>query len=148
MKSSIAKMTRTHLLGIFFAILTTISTGSSVWADSIAQHQECASNCERIALSEGHEQTENFTQIKTASANQATFTPAEQVGTLQPLESAAAADVRAAVPRVTPSSTDATEGGSAPGPRFFLIIGSVLIGVRLIISYRSRKLRKLAAETH
>ena len=41
-----------------------------------------------------------------------------------------------------------TEGGSTPGPRSFLLIGLVLIGVRLIISYRSRKVKNLATETH
>jgi hypothetical protein len=148
MKAAMAEITRNHLLRIFFALLTTFSTGSLVWAYSVAQNQDCASNCERIALPQSHEQIEVFAQIKTPAANPASFPPAEQVGALQPLESAAGVDVRVAGPRVTPSSADATEGGSTPGPRFFLIIGSVLIGVRLIISYRSRKLRKLAAETH
>jgi hypothetical protein len=148
MKAAIAEIIRTHLLRLFFSLLTTFSTGSWVWAYSVAQNQDCASNCERIALPQSHQQIEVFAQIKTQAANPASFPPAEQVGALQPLESAVGVDVRVAGPRVTPSGADATEGGSTPGPRFFLIIGSVLIGVRLIISYRSRKLRKLAAETH
>jgi hypothetical protein len=148
MKAAMAEITRNQLLRIFFALLTTFCTGGLVWAYSVAQNQDCASNCERIALPQSHEQIEVFAQIKTPAGNPESFTPAEQVGALQPLESAAGVDVRVAGSRVTPSSADPTEGGSTPGPRFFLIVGSVLIGVRLIISYRSRKLRKLAAETH
>jgi hypothetical protein len=143
-----AEIIRNHLLRVFFALLTAFSTGSLLWAYSVAQNQDCTSDCERIALSESHQQIEVFTKIKTTSANPATFIPAKQVGAVQPLESAAGGDVYAAVPRVIPSSADASEGGSTPGPGFFLIIGSVLIAARVIISSRSRKLRKLAAETH
>jgi hypothetical protein len=146
MKAPMAE-TRNRLLRVFLALLTTFSTGSLVWADSVAQHQDCASNCEQIAQSQSHEQFGVFTQIKPTSANPVTVTPVEQVNALQPLEPAAAADVRAAGPPVTPSNADASEGGSAPGPNSFLIMGSVLIGARLIISYRSRKPRKMAAET-
>ena len=69
-------------------------------------------------------------------------------------------EVQSAAAGTIPSKTDqgptsaqalanpATEGGSTPGPRFFLLIGLVLIGVRLIISYRSRKVKNLATGTH
>jgi hypothetical protein len=140
--------TRTYLFGTFFVLLIIFSTGNLVSAYSVAPNQDCASNCERIALLQNHEQIGAFNEIKTPSVSPAAFTPAEQVGAIQPLASAAVDEVHAAAPRATPSGADATEGGSTPGPRFFLIIGSVLIGVRLIISHRSRKVRKLAAETH
>ena len=70
------------------------------------------------------------------------------------------AEVQAAVVGSRPSTSDqgvanaqtlvnpATESASTPGPRSFLLIGLVLIGVRLIISYRSRKVKNLATETH
>jgi hypothetical protein len=150
MKVAMAEITRNHFLGVFFTLLTTFSTGSLVRADSVAQNQDCASNCEQSAQHQSHAQFGVSTQIKTTPASPASFLAAEQVAVVQPLESAAGGDVHAAVPppRVTSSSADASEGGSTPGPRFFLIIGSILIGARLIISYRSRKLRKLAAETH
>jgi hypothetical protein len=147
MKAPMAAIIRNRLLRVFFALLTTFFTGSLVWADSAAQHQDCASHCEQIAQSQSHEPFGVFPQMKPTSANPVTVNPIEQVDALQPLEPAAGADVRAAGPRVTPSSADASEGGSAPGPNSFLIIGSVLISARLIISYRSRKPRKLAAET-
>jgi hypothetical protein len=148
MKAAMTEIIRNHLLRLFFALLTTFSTGTLVWAYTVAQNQDCASNCEPIALSQSHERIGVFTQVNATSANPATFASAEQVGALQPSQSAAAGDVHAAAPRVASSSADASEGGSTPGPRFFLIIGSILIGARLIISYRARKLRKLAAETH
>ena len=127
MKAAMVEITRNHLFRVFFALLTTSSLGSSVWA---------------------HEQIGTFSQIKPPAVRPISFAPAEQVGALQPMESSGGGDVRTAVPRVTPSNADASDGGSNPEPRFFLIIGSVLIGIRLIISYWSRKLRKLAAETH
>jgi hypothetical protein len=127
MKAAMVEITRNHLFRVFFALLTISSLGSSVWA---------------------HEQIGTFSQIKPPTVRPISFAPAEQVGALQPMESSGGGDVRTAVPRVTPSNADASDGGSNPEPRFFLIIGSVLIGIRLIISYWSRKLRKLAAETH
>ena len=134
------------MLRIFFALLIT-SAGSLVWGYPVAGNQGCATNCEGTALPQVHEQIEVYAQAKTAPANPAIFSP-EQVGALQPVESAMVDDVHAAPSRVTPSSAEGTDDGSTPGPRFFLIFGSVLIGARLIIAYRSRKLRKLAAETH
>ena len=41
----------------------------------------------------------------------------------------------------------ASDGGSALGPHFFLLIGLALIGLRLIIAYRSRKVKNLAEGT-
>jgi hypothetical protein len=68
-------------------------------------------------------------------------------------------DAQSAVVASTPSASDqgavnaqaivnpATESASTPSSRFFLVIGFVLIGARLI-SYRSRKVKNLATETH
>jgi hypothetical protein len=146
MKAAMVKITRNVLFSVFFALLTTSSLGGSVWAYSGTQNQDCSSNCERIALPE----IGRFSQITPPAVHPVNFASTEQVGALQPME-ARAGEVHAAVPRVTPSNADASDGGSGgpgPGPRFFLTLGSVLIGIRLIISYRSRKVRKLAAETH
>jgi hypothetical protein len=145
MKAVMAKITRNVLFRVVFALLTASSLGGSVWAYSGTQNQDCSSNCERTALPE----IGRFSQLKPPAVHPVNFASTEQVGALQPME-ARGAEVHAAVPRVTPSNPDASDGGSGPGPgpQFFLTIGSVLIGIRLIISYRSRKVRKLAAETH
>lgn len=76
------------------------------------------------------------------------------------MDLSSASDVRATTPGPTLSRTEqgssttqanknpATEGASTPAPSFFLLLGLALIGIRLVISYRSRKLKNLATETH
>jgi hypothetical protein len=93
------------------------------------------------------------------SARTASLTPIDRTSALQSVD-LASVDVQPAAAGSIPSKTDqgptsaqalansATEGGSTPGPRSFLLVGLVLIGVRLIISYRSRKVKNLATETH
>ena len=95
-----------------------------------------------------------------ALARTASFTPADQNTAPQSVDRINSVDVQSAAAGSIPSKTDqgptsaqalvspGTEGGSTPGPRSFLLIGLVLIGVRLIISYRSRKVKNLATETH
>ena len=93
------------------------------------------------------------------SARTASLTPTDRTSALQSVD-LASVDVQPAAAGSIPSKTDqgptsaqalansATEGGSTPGPRSFLLVGLVLIGVRLIISYRSRKVKNLATGTH
>jgi len=93
------------------------------------------------------------------SARTASLTPTDRTSALQSVD-LASVDVQSAAAGSIPSKTDqgptsaqalansATEGASTPGPRSFLLVGLVLIGVRLIISYRSRKVKNLATGTH
>jgi hypothetical protein len=94
------------------------------------------------------------------SARAASLTPIDRTSTLQSADLANGVEIQSAAAGTIPSKTDqgppstqalansATEGGSTPGPRSFLLVGLVLIGVRLIISYRSRKVKNLATGTH
>ena len=93
------------------------------------------------------------------SARTASLTSTDQTSALQSVD-LASVDVQPAAAGTIPTKTEqgsasaqalansATEGGNTPGPRSFLLIGLVLIGVRLIISYRSRKVKNLATGTH
>lgn len=93
------------------------------------------------------------------SARTASLTPTDRTSALQSVD-LASIDVQSAAAGSIPSKTDqgptsaqalansAIEGGSTPGPRSFLFVGLVLIGVRLIISYRSKKVKNLATGTH
>ena len=93
------------------------------------------------------------------SARTASLTPTDRTSALQSVD-LASVDVQSAAAGSIPSKTDqgptsaqalansATEAGSTPGPRSFLLVGLVLIGARLIISYRSRKVKNLATGTH
>ncbi|HSF57632.1 MAG TPA: hypothetical protein VLD83_06150 [Candidatus Binatia bacterium] len=144
MKAAITEITRNYLFRVFLALSTVASVGSSVWAYYGIENQGCSVNCERIALAE----ISRYSQITPPAIRPVNFAPAEQVGAVRPVESGGG-EVHAAVPRVMPSNPDTTsEGENNLGAGSFLIAGSVLIGIRLTISYRSRKVRKLAAQTH
>jgi len=128
MKAAIARVTRELFFIVFLGLLSPICFGNSV------------------------------------SARTASLTPTDRNTALQSADLINSVDngvdVQAAAAGSIPSKTDqgatsaqtlvstGTEGGSTPGPRSFLLIGLVLIGVRLIISYRSRKVKNLATETH
>jgi hypothetical protein len=144
MKAAMIEITRNHFFGVFLALSTTCFFGSSVWAYYGMPNQDCSNNCERIALAE----IGKLSQIMPPAVHPVNFASTEQVGALQPME-ARGGEVHAAVPRVMPSNPDTTsEGENNLGAGSFLVVGSVLIGIRLTISYRSRKVRKLAAQTH
>ncbi|HSE91190.1 MAG TPA: hypothetical protein VLJ79_33585 [Candidatus Binatia bacterium] len=124
MKAAMGKITRKHFFVIFLGLLSAFSFGIS------------------------------------ASARAAELAPTDRISALQSADLGSGIDAQAAAPGSMPSNTSqvatsaqalknpGTEGGSTPGPRFFLVIGLALIGVRLIISYRSRKVKNLATETH
>lgn len=124
MEAAIAGITRKRLFIIFLGIASTLSFGISV------------------------------------SARTTSLTPTDRTSALQSVDLANSVEVQSAAAGTIPSKTDqgpssaqalvnpATEGGGTPGPRSFLLIGLVLIGVRLIISHRSRKVKNLATGTH
>jgi hypothetical protein len=154
MKAVTARVTRKNFFVILLGLLSAFSLESSVWPYSVTQNQNCSGNCE------SHERLAAFTQTKTLDARTVSFTPADRISALQSADLASGADVQAATSGSTLSNTDqvptstqalknpGTEGGSTPGPSFFLLIGLALIGVRLVISYRSRKVKNLATQTH
>jgi hypothetical protein len=151
--AAIARATRKHFFVIFLGLLSAFSLGSSVWPYSVAQNQNCSVNCE------SHERPATLPHTKALDLRTASFTPVDGIGVLQSNVSDVG-DVQAATSGSTLSNTGqvptsaqvlnnpGTEGGSTPGPRFFLLIGLALIGVRLVISYRSRKVKNLATGAH
>jgi len=152
MKATMARITRKHFFIIFLGLLSAFSLGSSIWSESVAQTQDCSGDCEKV------EQIA-VTHSKTLDVGTASFTPADGISVQQTADLGGGSDVRAVTSESTLSSTNQgstraqalkspeTEGGSTPGPRFFLLIGLALIGVRLIISFRSRKMKNLATGT-
>jgi hypothetical protein len=154
MNVAMARVTHKPFFVIFLGLLSAFSLGSSAWSYSVAQNQNCSGNCET------HERLATFTHDKPLNVGAATFTLAEGTNGIQAADLGGGSEVRAATSGSTLSNTDqgtasaqalknpGTEGGSTPGPRFFLLIGLALIGVRLVISYRSRKVKNLATGTH
>lgn len=147
MKAAIARVTRKLFFIIFLGLPSVFSFGSSAWADSGSQNQDCSGDCEKVAPSGTNKRI-------------AAFTPADPINVVQTANLSGGSDIRTTTPGSKPPHTDqgltsaqglvnpATEGGSTPGPRSFLLFGLVLIGVRLIISHRSRKVKNLATGTH
>jgi hypothetical protein len=124
MKAAIARVTRKPFFTMFLGLASALSFGISV------------------------------------SAHTTNLTPTDRTSALQSVDLASGVDVQPAAAGSIPSKTDqrptsaqalvnpGTEGGNTPGARSFLLIGLVLIGARLIISYRSRKVKNLATGTH
>src|SRR4029077_12399681 len=137
---------------IFLVLLAASSLQSSRWADSIVSNQACSSNCEAVTAPTIHEQLATSVDIKTAGAADATSPT--RLAQSAPVNSSG--EAHAATPRSTPSNGDegpdkansGSEGGGNPGPHLFLLIGFALIGVRLIVAYRSKKARNLATGTN
>ena len=154
MKAATARVTHKHFFVIFLGLLSAFFLGSTSWPYSVAQNQNCSGNCE------SHERLAAFTHDKPLNVGAESFTLAEGINVIQAPDLGGGSDVRAATSGSTLSNTGqvptsaqalnnpGTEGGSTPGPRFFLLIGLALIGVRLVISYRSRKVKNLATGTH
>ena len=135
MKAAMARVTHKHFFVIFLGLLSAFSLASSAWPYSVAQNQNCSGNCE------SHERLAAFTHSKPLDVDAVSFTLAEETNVIQ------AADLSGGISAQALKSPG-TEGASTPGTPFFLLIGLALIGVRLIISYRSRKVKNLATETH
>ena len=154
MKAAMARVTCKHFFLIFLGLLSAFFLGSTSWPYSVAQNQNCSGNCE------SHERLAAFTHDKPLNVGAESFTLAEGINVIQAADLGGGSDVRAATSGSTLSNTGqvptsaqalnnpGTEGGSTPGPRFFLLIGLALIGVRLVISYRSRKVKNLATGPH
>ena len=123
-----ARITRKHFFIIFLGLLSAFSLGSSIWSDSVAQTQEdCSGDCEKV------EQIA-VTHSKILDVGTASFTPSDGISVLQTADLGGGSDVRAATSESILSSTNQgstraqalkspeTEGGSTPGPRFFLLL--------------------------
>jgi hypothetical protein len=94
------------------------------------------------------------------SARAASFTPADQMSAIESVNLPSSVDVQAATPPNMSSNTDrvlssaqalknsGVEGESTPGPRFFFLIGVALIGARVVISHRSKKMKNFASGIH
>ena len=154
MKAAVAKVTRKHFFVVLLGFLAGFSLGNESWSYSLTQNQTCSGNCgglERLDASASNE---------TLNARPVSFTPADRISGAQSIDLSNASDIRSTTPGSNLSNTDqgatsaqafknpGTDGGNTPGPGFFLLVGLALIGVRLVISYRSRKLKNLATETH
>jgi len=129
MKAAMARVTCKHFFLIFLGLLSAFFLGSTSWPYSVAQNQNCSGNCE------SHERLAAFAHNKPLDVSAVSFSLAEGINLIQAADLGGGSDV-------------GTEGGSTPGPRFFLLIGLALIGVRLVISYRSRKVKNLATGPH
>ena len=153
MKTAMARIKRKHFFLIFLGLLAAFSLASPLSAYSVVQNQDCANNCE------SHERLSAFTDNKTLEVHTRGSASSDRMSVIQPADLGGGIDAQAAASGSTPSNTDPGSARaqalknpvtdtSAPGPRFFLLIGFALIGVRLIISYRSRKVKNLATGTH
>ena len=101
-----------------------------------------------------------FLGLLSAFSFEISASASDRVNRREPTDLANGVEAQPAVVASRPSTSDqgavnaqalvspATESANTPGPRFFLLIGLVLIGARLIIAYRSRKVKNLATETH
>ena len=124
MKAAMTRHTRKHLFAILLGLLPAFSFGSAV------------------------------------SARAASFIPPDQVSAIEPVDLHSSVDAQAATPaNMSPNTNQGAsgaqaltnsgiEGGGTPGPRFFFLIGLALIGVRFLISHRSKKIKSIATETH
>ena len=154
MKAVVAKVTCKHFIFVVLAILLTFSLKSSAWPYSLTENQNCSGNCENLETSATSAPNKNLNERNMIG------TTADHITTAQSMDLSSASDVRTITPGNTLSHNDqgaattqanknpATEGANTAGPSFFLLLGLVLIGIRLVISYRSRKLKNLATETH
>jgi hypothetical protein len=148
------RVTHKNFFVIFLGLLSAFSLGTTAWPYSVAQDQNCSGNCE------SHERLAAFTHNMPLNVGAERSTLAEGINVIQAADLASGSDARPATLGSILSNTGqvstsaqalnnpGTEGGSTPGPRFFLLIGLALIGVRLVISHRLRKVKNLATGTH
>jgi hypothetical protein len=108
-----------HLLGIFFALLMASSLGSSAWAAS------------------------RFTRSVVQVADLGGGTGIQAA---RPDNIPNNADHSAGRHQITQNT--GTEAGNNSAPRFFFLTGFALIAARIIVSYRSRKVKNLAIGTN
>jgi hypothetical protein len=139
MKPAVARVARLHFFVVFLGIVSAVSFGSWAWPYTLSQNQKCSGNCENLEMSAP------FAPNKKLDAQSIELSSASDIRTITPGSTLSVSDQGATT--TPPHKNPATEGGSIPGPGFFLLVGSTLIGLRLVISYRSRKLKNLATET-
>jgi hypothetical protein len=153
MKAVVAEFARKHLLVLVVGFLSTFSFAGSASSQWLAQNQNCSSNCASLkASAASNPAAKSNTRI-------AAITPAERVSGSHSMDLNSGSTVHAMTSAGMRSESDqgaidtqankspATDGASTPGASFFLLLGLALIGIRLVISYRSRKLKNLAAQT-
>lgn len=147
MKPAAIRITRHHLFIIALGLLSALAVGGFAWPYPLRPYENCSGNCK------SNEQSVAFDRAGSPSRT-------SEVNALQPVNLNGSGDVQAATPGNMLSHADsgpasvqalkspAPDGGSALGPHFFLLIGLALIGLRLIIAYRSRKVKSFATGTH
>ena len=146
-KPAATRITRHYLFFISLGFLLTLSVGDSAWPYPLRLYQNCSGNCksnERLAAFD-----HAGSPVRTS-----------EMSAVQPTNLNSSSDVQAATPgnmlshadsgpaRAQTLKSPSPEGGSALEPRFFLLIGLALISLRLIIAYRSKKVKNLATGTH
>ena len=151
MEVAIKRITRKHFFAIFLGLVWAFSMGGSPY--SADEYRDCSVNCESDVRSV------EITEDQTFDARAVGSTPADHMSDLESLNFGGSGGVPA-TPGNTSSYSDAGSANAQPlknpapegatnfGPRFFLLVGLVLIGIRLIIDYRSRKVKDLAPGTH
>ena len=152
MKAVVAKLTRKHPLVLVVGFLLTFSFAGWASPQWLAQNENCSSNCESLKTSAGSNlAAKSNTRI-------AAITTTERLNGPQPMDLGSGSDVRATTPATTRSRSDqgsvdaqankssSTDGAGTPGASFFLLLGVALIGMRLVISYRSKKIKNLATQ--
>jgi hypothetical protein len=154
MTATVTKDTRKHFFVALLGFLAVFSLGNESWSYSQTQNQPCSGNCG------GLERLDTSASSKSLDARPLSFTSADRLSDAQSMDLSSASDIRSTTPGSNLANTDqgatsaqafknpGTDGGSTPGPGFFLLVGLALIGVRMVISYRSRKLKNLATGTH
>jgi hypothetical protein len=148
MKVVVAKVTGKRFFVLILTILSTFYLESGAWPYSLSENQNCSANCENLGISNKNLNARNVSSTPAdqfTGAQSTNLNSASEVRTITPSNTLSHADQRAATQA---DKNSAAEGTNAPGPSFFLLLGLVLIGIRLVISYRSRKLKNLAAEPH
>jgi hypothetical protein len=144
-ESSNEKIMRGKVFTIFVVVLMLSSPVGSAWAE---QADRCFGACERIDISSTQDHRVKYADAQALAFRTASFIQEDHIELLTRVDSGS--EVQASVP-ASPASADravinpttvkntGSEGSSNPMPRFLIIMGFGLIGLRLIVSYRSRK---------
>ena len=154
MTAPVTKVTREHFFVVLLGFLAVLSLGNESWSYPLTQNQTCSGSCGDL------ERLDTSAASKSLDARPLSFTSSDRLSDAQSMDLSSASDIRSTTPGSNLANTDqgatstqafknpGTDGGSTPGPGFFLLVGLALIGVRMVISYRSRKVKNLATGMH